>query len=107
MHETKWTEELVCSKLEFEDFTAKYNVKIKNIRANNGIYTAKLFQESFLKKQQSLTFCAVSAHWQNGIAEWFIGSNTQNTRTILLYMPLLVGLVSSQKNYGHSPFIIL
>jgi hypothetical protein len=62
MHETKWTEELVCSKLEFEDFTAKYNVKIKNIRANNGIYTAKLFQESFLKKQQSLTFCAVSAH---------------------------------------------
>jgi hypothetical protein len=61
-------------------------VKIKNIRADNGVYTAKLFQKSCTKYQQSLTFCAVGAHWQNGITEGFIGSITQRARTILLHV---------------------
>jgi hypothetical protein len=85
MHESKRAEELVKSKLEFEDFASRYNVKIKNIRADNGVYTARLFQELCLKNQQTLTFCAVGAHWQNGIAERFIGSITQRARTILLH----------------------
>lgn len=85
MHETKRAEELLRSKLEFEDFASKYNVNIRNIRADNGVYTAKCFQEACLKKQQTLTFCAVGAHWQNGIAERFIGSITQRARTILLH----------------------
>jgi hypothetical protein len=85
MHESKRAEELVKSKLEFKDFASRYDIKIKSIRADNGVYTAKLFQESCQKKQQSLTFCAVGAHWQNGIAERFIGSITQRARTILLH----------------------
>jgi transposase InsO family protein len=85
MHETKRAEELVCSKLEFEAFAARYGVKIRNIRADNGVYTVKLFQDSCDKAQPSLTFCAVGAHWQNGIAERFIGSITQTARTILLH----------------------
>jgi|NOAtaT_6_FD_contig_21_10742647_length_285_multi_3_in_0_out_0_1 hypothetical protein len=60
-------------------------IKIKNIRANNGVYTAKLFQESCARSQQHLTFCAVGAHWQNRIAERFIGSITQQECTILFY----------------------
>jgi len=32
------------------------------IRANNGVYSAKLFQDSCQKNQQNLTFCAVGAH---------------------------------------------
>lgn len=62
MHETKRAEELVCSKLEFEDLASRHNVKKKHIRADNGIYATKLFKETCAKNMQTLTFCAVCAH---------------------------------------------
>ncbi len=77
MHETKKAEELLHSKLEFKEFASKHGVKIQSIRADNGVYTAKMFQDACLKKQQQLSFCAIGAHWQNGIAERFIGSIVQ------------------------------
>jgi hypothetical protein len=85
MHETKKAEELLKSKLEFEDYAARFGVNIKSIRADNGIYTAKVIQDSCKQKQQHLSFCAVGAYWQNGIAERFIGSIVQRSRTILLH----------------------
>jgi hypothetical protein len=85
MHENKRAEELLRSKMEFEEFASKYGVNIKRIRADNGVYTAKIIQDSCMRKQQDLTFCAVGAHWQNGIAERFIGSIVQRTWTILLH----------------------
>jgi hypothetical protein len=85
MHESKHASELIHSKLEFETFASRYQVHIKNIRADNGVYAAKAFQDSCQRNQQSLTFCAVGAHWQNGLAERFIGSITQQARTILLH----------------------
>ncbi len=85
MHETKKAGELLRSKQEFEEYAAKFGVNIRNIRADNGVYAAKIIQDSCLKKQQNLTFCAVGAHWQNGIAERFIGSIVQRARTILLH----------------------
>jgi len=85
MHETKHAAELVRSKLEFETFARRYNVKIHAIRADNGVYAAKAFQDSCARNQQSLSFCAVGAHWQNGLAERFIGTVTQQARTILLH----------------------
>jgi len=84
-HSTKAATELVKSKLEFETFADRFNVRIRNIRADNGVYAAQLFRDACLKKQQNLTFCAVGAHWQNGIAERFIGTITQRARTILLH----------------------
>lgn len=83
-HASKAATELVKSKTEFEQFVAKYNVRIQSIRADNGVYSTQLFRDSCTKHQQTLTFCAVGAHWQNGIAERFIGTITQHARTILL-----------------------
>jgi hypothetical protein len=85
MHETKKAEKLLKSKLEFEDYAARFGVNIKSIRADNGIYTAKVIQDSCKQKQQHLSFCAARAHWQNGIAEHFIGSIVQCSCTILLH----------------------
>jgi hypothetical protein len=76
-HESKHARELVASKTEFENWAARFNVKIQNIRADNGVYSAQLFKDSCLKEQQTLTFCAVGANWQNGIAERFIGTITE------------------------------
>jgi hypothetical protein len=84
-HSSKAATELVKSKIEFEQYASRFNVKIENIRADNGIYTAQLFRDSCMKNQQNLTFCAVGAHWQNGTAEQFIGTVTQRARTILLH----------------------
>jgi hypothetical protein len=85
MHETKKVEELIRSKCEVETFASKYGVTIKHIWADNGVYAAQLFQEHCNQNRQPLTFCAVGAHWQNGIAERFIGSITQQARMILLH----------------------
>jgi hypothetical protein len=71
--------------LEFEEYAARFGINIKNIRADNGIYTANIIKESCKKKQQNLSFCAVGVHWQNGIAERFIGSIVQRERTLLLH----------------------
>jgi hypothetical protein len=102
MHETKRAEELLKSKLEFKDFSARFNIKIKNIRADNGLYTAKCFQDLCLKYQQSLTFCAVGAHWQNGIAQRFIGSSTARACTILLHAMALWPNVISEEMWPYT-----
>ena len=44
-----------------------------------------MFQDSCDKNQQQLTFCEVAAHWQNRIAERFIGSIQNMANTILLH----------------------
>jgi len=77
MHDSKRAEELLSPKHKFEDFATRFGVSIKNIRADNGVYTAKIIHDSCQKKQQNLTFSAVGAHWQNGIAERFIGTIVQ------------------------------
>jgi len=83
-HSSKATTELLNSKKEFEEWASRYNVAIKSIRADNGVYAAQAFKDSCTKQQQKLTFCAVG-HWQNGIAERFIGTITERARTMLLH----------------------
>jgi hypothetical protein len=72
-HSSKATDELVSSKNEFETWVSHFNIKIMNIRADNGVYSAKVLRDACDRQQQSLTFCGIGAHWQNGIAEHFIG----------------------------------
>jgi hypothetical protein len=84
-YDSKKAEELAQSKLEFEDFASRFQVRLKSIPADNGVYRACSFQDACQRNQQRLTFCAVGMHWQNGIAEQFIGSITQQARTILLH----------------------
>jgi len=84
-HSLKAAEELVTSKAEFESWASQHNVRIQSIRADNGVYSANLFKEACKKQQQQLTFCAVGAHWQNRIAERFIGVITERARSVLLH----------------------
>ena len=39
-HETKAVVELIASKQAFQDFAARYQIKIKKIRADNGVYSS-------------------------------------------------------------------
>jgi hypothetical protein len=84
-HKTKHASKLIQSKKDFQCFAAKYNVKIRRIRADNGVYSAAPFQLSCEQENQDLFFCAVGGHWQNGVAERHIGVITQTARTLLLH----------------------
>jgi hypothetical protein len=84
-HENKHASELIHSKENYEQFAGKYNVEIKRIWADNGVYSSAQFQLSCDKANQELTFCAVGSHWQNGLAKRYIGVLTQTARTLLLH----------------------
>ena len=57
----------------------------KSWHADNGIYAEKDFKEAVSFADQTITFCGVGAHHQNGIAEAAIKKDTQQARTLLLH----------------------
>jgi hypothetical protein len=84
-HETKHASELIASKRSFDTFTAKYNIRIEKIRADNGVYLSAPFQFACDVDNQGLSFCAIGGHWQNSVAERHIGVITETARTLLLH----------------------
>jgi hypothetical protein len=75
----------VEAKLAFERLSASHGVAIKHYHADNGLFDTKTFRAAVLRSQQSLTFCGVNAHHQNGRAESRIKDVTTNARTALLH----------------------
>ena len=84
-HCSTTSEELVNSKAKLEAFADSHNVKIKSFRTDNGAFISNDFNKALTKAKQKLTACGVGAHWQNGIAERYIGSITRWARTLLLH----------------------
>ena len=62
-------EETVQAKMAYESFMATHGHKVRSYRANNGRFADKIFGDSVIDGNQKLSFCGVSAHHQNGIAE--------------------------------------
>jgi transposase InsO family protein len=84
-HQTSRTsEETLKSKLAFEKFAASHGVNIKHYHADNGRFKDKIFSKSIQEKGQTISFCGVGAHHQNGIAEKRIGDLQRRATTLLL-----------------------
>jgi hypothetical protein len=75
----------VEAKLAFEQVSASRGVLVKRYHADNGLFDTKIFQAAVLQSQQSLTFCGVNAHHQNGRAESRIKDVTTHAQTSLLH----------------------
>jgi hypothetical protein len=85
-HQTSMTsEETLKSKLAFEKFALWHGVHIKHYHADNGRFKDNLFTKSIEDKGQTISFCGVGAHHQNGIAEKRIGDLQRRATTLLLH----------------------
>jgi len=87
VHVSKSTtaEEAIEAKNAFESFAADLNVTIKHYHADNGRFAESAFMEAVKQSGQSITFCGVGAHHQNGVAERRIRDLTEHARTMLLH----------------------
>jgi hypothetical protein len=85
-HQTSITsEETLKSMLAFEKCAASHGINIKHYQADNGRFKDKLFSKSIEEKGQTISFCGVGAHHQNGIAEKRIGDLKGRATTLLLH----------------------
>ena len=61
-------DETVLAKGAFEWYAALHGVTVLHCHANNGRLADNKFQQSIDKTHgQTLTFCSVNAHFQNGV----------------------------------------
>ena len=77
--------ETLRAKQEFEAWTASHGVRISHYHADNGQFAEAHFKEGLHLNAQSITFCGVNAHHQNGIVEHQNWSITESARTMLLH----------------------
>ena len=75
----------VEAKKAFERLAASHQVTIKHYHGDNGLFDTKLFWESIKSSNQTMSFCGVNAHHQNGKAERRIRDITEHARTSLLH----------------------
>ena len=60
-------------------------VRIQHYHADNGHFADKGFVNHCQDENQTLTYCGVNAHFQNGVAEKKIRDLQEKTQTCLLY----------------------
>jgi hypothetical protein len=57
------------AKEAFERWSASHGVKIKHYHADNGHFAENAFMSHVARCGQTISFCGVNAHFQNGKAE--------------------------------------
>ena len=77
--------ETIESKRQFEAYAASCGVTIEHYHADNGVFADNKFRESVAAMNQTLSFCGVNAHFQNGIAEKRIRDLQDSARTMLIH----------------------
>ena len=78
-------DETLEAKAAFESYAADMGVAIKHYHADNGRFAENAFMEQVKTSGQTITFCGVGAHHQNGVAERRIRDITEHARTMLLH----------------------
>jgi len=77
--------ELLKGKTAFEQFAEKFRVKVTHYHADNGTFVNNAFIEDLKAQGQSIMYCGVNAHHQNGKAEKRIRDLQERTRIVLLH----------------------
>ena len=75
----------MAAKVSFESHAESHGVTIKSYRADNGRFAEQRFLDLVNEANQTIDFCAVGAHHQNGLIERHFQQLTSRARTILLH----------------------
>ena len=78
-------EETIEAKKSWERYAADHGVTVKHYHADNGRFAENAFMESVAKSMQTISFCGVNAHFQNGVAEKRIRDLKDSSRTALIH----------------------
>lgn len=69
LQQTNSAVETLEAKRAFEKFASAHGVQIKHYHADNGRFADNLWLADIAQRGQTLSFCGVNAHFQNGVAE--------------------------------------
>jgi hypothetical protein len=94
-------EETLDAKMAFEGFAQSMNVHVKHYHANNGRFCEKLWMTNVKKGGQTISFCGVNTHFQNGVAERQIRTS-QMEQGPLCFMPRSNGAKQFLCTSGHT-----
>ena len=78
-------EETLKAKAACERKMKEFDINIEQHHADNGRFAETAFRENIINNGQSISFCAVGAHHQNGIIENRIKECTLGARTMILH----------------------
>jgi hypothetical protein len=80
------SKETVEAKEAFKAYARSFGIKIRHYHADNGQFADNLFLKSVTESGQTISFCGVNAHFQNGIAEKMIRDLQESARKQLLHV---------------------
>jgi hypothetical protein len=78
-------QETLEAKQAFERWANQHSVKINHYHANNGRFAETVFMADVARRGQTISFCGVNAHFQNGKAERRIRLLQDMARSQLLH----------------------
>ena len=79
------SEETVKAKIAFEAYSKLLGVRVLHYHADNGRFADNAFLKSVAASGQTISFCGVNAHFQNGRAEKRIRDLQDLARTQLIH----------------------
>lgn len=84
LHERNTGDDILQAKLAFERYSYSHGVTIKHYHCDNGRFAETSFRDACMASNQTVTFCGVNAHHQNGIAERRIKDLRDSARSMIL-----------------------
>ena len=77
--------ETLKAKMAFEKYASSRGVTVRHWHCDNGRFADKLWRESCDAKGQTMSYCGVNAHFQNGVAEKRIRDLCDAARTMIIH----------------------
>ena len=63
-----------------------FGIRVKKFHTDNGIFAEEGFKSDVSDNNQTISYCGVGAHFQNGLAKAAIKQLTEKVRTILIHV---------------------